>query len=186
MSAHTCPADGLPLAESLVAGARVHACGHCKGAWLPESGVRAVFERLSGEDARWDRLYERVQREGRDSGKACLECDGRLMTITHRDVEIDVCGACGGIWFDGGELRSLGSGEGNPYARPALVAGAGAAALAAAGLAQASPGPVPGDEGSGSDPLTIVSNIADVATSEIGSSLIEGAISLIGELFSGL
>ena len=186
MSARSCPDDGLALAESLVAGAHVHACGYCKGAWLPESGVRAVFERLSGDDARWDRLYERVQREGRDSGKACLDCDGQLRTITHRKVEIDVCGACGGIWFDGGELRSLVTGKENPYARAAIAAGAGAAAVAAAGLAQAAPGPAPGDEASGGDPLNVVSSIADVATSEIGSSLIEGAFSLIGDLFSGL
>lgn len=186
MSARNCPEDGLALTESLVAGARVHACGHCKGAWLPESGVRAVFERLPGEDARWDHLYERVQREGRDSGKACIDCDGHLGTISHRGVEIDVCDACGGIWFDGGELRSMVSGEANPYARTAVVAAAGAAALAAASLSQAAPTPAPGDEGSGSDPLGVVSNIADVATSEIGSSLIEGAFSLIGDLFSGL
>ena len=186
MSARHCPEDGLALAESLVAGARVHACGHCKGAWLPESGVRAVFERLPGDHSRWDRLYERVQREGRDSGRTCLDCNGRQLTIAHRDVEIEVCDACGGIWFDGGELRSLVSGEANPYVRTAVVAGAGAAALAAASLSQAAPGPAPGEEGSGGDPLALVSNIADVATSEIGSSLIEGALSLVGELFSGL
>ena len=186
MSARACPDDGLALAESLVAGARVHACGYCKGAWLPESGVRAVFERLPGDHSRWDRLYERVQREGRDSGLTCLDCDGRLMTIAHRDVEIEVCGACGGIWFDGGELRSLVTGKANPYARTAMAAGAGAAAVAAAGLAQAAPGPAPGEDGSGTDPISVVSNIADVATSEIGGSLIEGAISLIGDLFSGL
>jgi len=186
MSARACPDDGLALVESLVSGAQVHLCGYCKGAWLPESGVRAVFERLPGDDARWDRLYERVQREGRESRLACVDCGGRLLTIAHRGIEIDVCGACGGIWFDGGELRSLVTGEANPYARTAVVAGAGAAALAAAGLSQAAPAPAPGEDGSGGDPLGVVSNIADVATSEIGGSLIEGAFSLIGDLFSGL
>lgn len=183
MSARCCPADGAALHESLVSGSIVHACGHCKGAWLPESGVRAVFERLPGDHSRWDRLYERVQREGRESAMTCLDCEGRLRSITHRDVEIDVCAGCGGIWFDGGELRSLVAGQPAGVPRGAVVAGAAAVAASAAGLAQAAPGGDPDGRRGGA--VADVADVADVVTSEGAATIIEGALSLVGDLFSG-
>lgn len=37
----------------------------------------------------------------------CPACSARLATVRHNGVEVDRCGACGGIWLDAGEFRSL-------------------------------------------------------------------------------
>jgi uncharacterized protein len=34
----------------------------------------------------------------------CPKCASPLVTITYRDVELDKCTGCGGLWFDTGEL----------------------------------------------------------------------------------
>ena len=34
----------------------------------------------------------------------CPKCASQLVTITYRDVELDKCTGCGGLWFDTGEL----------------------------------------------------------------------------------
>ena len=42
----------------------------------------------------------------------CLSCNASLVTMELRDVEVDYCPDCGGIWLDGGELELLlGTGE---------------------------------------------------------------------------
>lgn len=182
VSARRCPADRVPLQQAVSAGAEVHACVRCEGAWLPESGVRAVFEKLPGDHARWDRLYERVQREGRPSGRACVDCAGSLRAVTHRGVEVDVCASCGGIWFDGGELRSLVSGAPRATPKAALAAGlAGAAMAGMAGAAQAEP-PQKRDNSDWTPPVPEDESVVG----EVASSVVDGAVSFIGDLFSGL
>lgn len=37
----------------------------------------------------------------------CPRCDGTLREIVYRDTHIDVCPACGGSWFDMGELETM-------------------------------------------------------------------------------
>ena len=37
----------------------------------------------------------------------CLSCNASLVTAELRDVEVDYCSQCGGIWLDKGELECL-------------------------------------------------------------------------------
>lgn len=37
----------------------------------------------------------------------CPACDNQLHTETHHDVELDVCGHCGGMWFDNFEVKKF-------------------------------------------------------------------------------
>jgi len=37
----------------------------------------------------------------------CPKCGMDLATIRLRGVEVDACGACGGLWLDAGELEKL-------------------------------------------------------------------------------
>lgn len=37
----------------------------------------------------------------------CSNCKNGLKKITYKDVELDQCLNCGGMWFDGGELRKV-------------------------------------------------------------------------------
>src|SRR5262245_58742462 len=42
----------------------------------------------------------------------CPKCAAPLVTITYRDVELDKCSGCGGLWFDTGELDRVMAQEG--------------------------------------------------------------------------
>jgi len=37
----------------------------------------------------------------------CPACREPMIVAEHRDVEIDTCVGCGGVWLDGGELEAL-------------------------------------------------------------------------------
>jgi ribosomal protein L37AE/L43A len=37
----------------------------------------------------------------------CPKCGGNLKEIDHKNVKIDQCGGCGGVFFDAGELALL-------------------------------------------------------------------------------
>lgn len=37
----------------------------------------------------------------------CPVCREAMITVEYRNVEIDTCVACGGVWLDGGELEAL-------------------------------------------------------------------------------
>ncbi len=37
----------------------------------------------------------------------CPRCAHRLRRTTRGSVEVDVCGGCGGVWLDHGELEAL-------------------------------------------------------------------------------
>lgn len=41
------------------------------------------------------------------SGRQCPECQGAFRIVRIDDTPVDVCGACGGIWFDRGELAEV-------------------------------------------------------------------------------
>lgn len=41
----------------------------------------------------------------------CVNCKQPMITAELEHVEIDFCGACGGVWLDAGELESLLSDE---------------------------------------------------------------------------
>lgn len=41
----------------------------------------------------------------------CPKCGMDLQTVSFRDVEIDRCFACGGVWLDDGELEKIARAE---------------------------------------------------------------------------
>jgi hypothetical protein len=42
----------------------------------------------------------------------CPKCGMELKEITFRNVKIDECFSCGGVWLDAGELNEVAAGEG--------------------------------------------------------------------------
>jgi hypothetical protein len=42
----------------------------------------------------------------------CPKCAAPLLTITYRNVELDKCSSCDGLWFDCGELDQVLAQEG--------------------------------------------------------------------------
>ena len=41
------------------------------------------------------------------SSMDCPRCDGKLAELKFEEVNIDMCGKCGGVWLDSGELEQV-------------------------------------------------------------------------------
>ena len=37
----------------------------------------------------------------------CPKCDGKLQSGDFEKISIDICGKCGGVWLDAGELEQI-------------------------------------------------------------------------------
>jgi len=92
---YACPRHNTALAETHVGKLRVWHCATCSGMWLPAGAFHANVGHVS------------VIGRGRPAGLLCPRDAQPLTAVIHRGVEVDVCGTCGGIWFDNGELQKI-------------------------------------------------------------------------------
>jgi Zn-finger nucleic acid-binding protein len=94
-SIYVCPHHSTSLVERHVGKLRVWHCAGCSGLWLPAGAFHASVGHVS------------VTGRGRPSRLSC-PADGQTLTaVSHRGIEVDVCGHCGGVWFDHGELQKI-------------------------------------------------------------------------------
>jgi len=80
--------------------------------------ARLEFERRKKVLADAESSTEAVERQRvlAVARNRCPKCAAPLVTITYRKVELDKCSACGGLWFDCGELdQVLAQGEGSGF-----------------------------------------------------------------------
>jgi len=92
---------------------RVDVCDEgCGGIWFDRFELEKVDE---SDEVAGDRLLE-MDRDpevevDHDADRNCPECDDIVMMkrffSVSRNVEIDECGGCAGIWVDAGELEDL-------------------------------------------------------------------------------
>ena len=135
---YTCPRHGTALVETHSGALRVWHCTTCRGLWLPSGAFHAQVGHVSALG------------RGRPAGLQCPNDGHPLTAVIHRGVEVDVCGSCGGVWFDHGELAKVLARSANPAARPgnattgshAHAAASAVDALSAADLAGAALGAV--------------------------------------------
>jgi len=92
---YACPRHSTAMAETHVGQLRVWHCATCSGMWLPAGVFHAHVGHVS------------VIGRGRPAGLLCPHDAHALTAVIHRGVELDVCGTCGGIWFDNGELQKI-------------------------------------------------------------------------------
>jgi Zn-finger nucleic acid-binding protein len=90
-----CPRHSTAMAETDVGKLRVWHCATCSGMWLPAGAFHAHVGHVS------------VIGRGRPAGLLCPRDSQPLTAVIHRGIEVDVCGTCGGIWFDNGELQKI-------------------------------------------------------------------------------
>lgn len=76
--------------------------------------ARMEFERRRKEaEARRGEEIEEIRRRIATLGAMlCPRCGAELVPVHYREVEVDKCSRCEGIWLDCGELERLGEGEG--------------------------------------------------------------------------
>ena len=76
--------------------------------------ARMEFERRrkEAEAGRGEEIEEIRRRIATLGAMLCPRCGAELVPVHYREVEIDKCSRCEGIWLDCGELERLGEGEG--------------------------------------------------------------------------
>jgi len=109
-----CPACTRPLATRTFDGIELDACASgCGGVWFDQFEFRKFDE---PHEAAGTELLElegaHTRPTGADDRFECPRCDDavvlrRRFFSTKRQVEVDECPACAGVWLDVGELRDL-------------------------------------------------------------------------------
>lgn len=86
----------------------------------PSSQEEEYFARLEFERRRKEtevgRRQELADIRGRLMGLGvmlCPRCGSELVPVHYRQVEMDKCSRCNGVWLDCGELERIGEAEGN-------------------------------------------------------------------------
>ncbi len=108
-----CPACGNALTEKTVDEITLDVCqGGCGGIWFDNFELQKVDERHEGAG---ESLLG-IERDGaitvdHTARRTCPRCEGQVMMrhffSVKRQVEVDECPACAGMWLDEGELASI-------------------------------------------------------------------------------
>jgi len=104
-----CPKCATALLTRVQVGElEVDHCNECGGLWLDSNELGRLLE-ANAADVR--DLRRGRDRSGANSRKGnCPRCGTELLRVTSaikRQVTVDKCGDCGGVWLDGGELDAL-------------------------------------------------------------------------------
>lgn len=100
-----CPRDGTILQLSNYRNVTIDCCPYCNGVWLDAKELAEITKKSK------DILLEEEPQESLNKSHfKCPRCKGEMM-ITHysrpKEVEIDRCTQCGGIWLDTDELKEI-------------------------------------------------------------------------------
>lgn len=109
-----CPACEHTLTEKSVGGLTVDVCeGGCAGLWLDNHELEKVDEQHeSAGEALLGIAGDPSVRPDPDGPYACPQCGDdygmhRNFFSVKREIEVDECPNCGGVWLDVGELGAL-------------------------------------------------------------------------------
>lgn len=86
-------------------GVQLDFCSACKGIWF-DKGEAAWYLETSVDMPKLDDVVA----SARPSSKVCPKCDREMLEVKYRAdaaLLLDVCGACHGIFLDGGELPKM-------------------------------------------------------------------------------
>ena len=108
-----CPACENQLKKNDVAGVNVDVCENgCGGIWFDNFELEKIDEQ---HDQTGQMLLEVTKNPSVNvdysEKRKCPVCDNIVMmrhfSSVQRNVEVDECGVCGGIWLDDGELATI-------------------------------------------------------------------------------
>ena len=108
-----CPACSRQLQQKQVGEITVDVCENgCGGIWLDNFELEKIDEKHEAVgEALLDVAKDDTIAVDYEQIRDCPKCDGIKMmkhfVSVAKKVEIDECGACGGIWLDAGELGSI-------------------------------------------------------------------------------
>jgi len=108
-----CPACGRELTPMTAGDITVDVCdGGCGGIWFDNFEFEKVDDREeSAGEALLDIKRDPNVQVDHEARRMCPKCDNIVMmrhfASIKRQVEVDECPACGGIWLDYGELAAI-------------------------------------------------------------------------------
>jgi hypothetical protein len=80
----------------------------------PSQNEEEYFHKLEQERLERRRQETAAQAAARDRDERrathfmkCPKCGADLVTENYRNIQVDRCGECGGVWFDAGEVETL-------------------------------------------------------------------------------
>jgi Zn-finger nucleic acid-binding protein len=110
----TCPACGNPLTSETLGGLQVDVCdGGCGGIWFDHYELQKVDEPSeSAGEALLHVARNAAARPNVGARYACPHCNDGTVMMRHfesvkRQVTMDECPQCGGVWLDAGELATI-------------------------------------------------------------------------------
>ena len=102
----TCPRCSDVLDRVTASGIEVDVCSSCAGVWLDKGELGAL--KISASVFEMLRLKPKGRRRAPPSSPAvtlsCPACPGTLSAFPLKDLAIDICDSCQGLWLDKGEL----------------------------------------------------------------------------------
>ena len=82
-----------------------HSCLYCDGVWISAETLDAIGINLEQASQKKEGRIRQIL----STKRKCPSCpDATLAGLTFNQVEVDRCPACGGVFFDRGELESAG------------------------------------------------------------------------------
>ena len=100
-----CPADKHELVVASTESRTGWKCSDCSGVWLPKTFISTFH--LTHPGFVFPFYEGLVLNTTGVSNLECPEGHGVLQQSVSREIELDWCKSCQGIWFDQGELMSL-------------------------------------------------------------------------------
>lgn len=96
------------MAGSNANGVETNTCFYCNGVWIGGDGL----EQLLSIDENAPTLDEIIkfyrQNANFSDDRFCPICDNQLLHVTKtKEVEIDICVICNGVFFDEGEIKKV-------------------------------------------------------------------------------
>ena len=103
MSHNLCPCCQIPLSTLQHMGAHPMLCSVCRGLFFTEQDLISSFREAVA--------LLKTSTTGEGHQRVCPQ-DQTVMTLRRvegegRPIELDHCGDCGGVWFDGDEVRQV-------------------------------------------------------------------------------
>ena len=106
----SCPKCDTPMEKKTVGAVVIDHCPGCAGLWFDEGELQ--YGLADGGRDELKRLSTAAQPPTEHDLKPadCPRCAAplaRVLSPGRSDLYVDVCGLCGGVWYDGGEVDDL-------------------------------------------------------------------------------
>lgn len=100
-----CPNCNSELQTEKRQGTDISQCGSCSGILLSEVNSLKIIPEVEQYAVLQEKSTDEVVLA--DSERDCPACDIKYKMLNYKDVELDFCPKCRGIWFDKNELESI-------------------------------------------------------------------------------